>query len=591
LLPTLSHLRVCLRLLFLPAVLTACVDMSAKESALAAGAAAPTSCSVTSCGPGLTCYDDKWCVAEQAAPEPVVVRIKPPADSGHLTEHFALQVGSDGEPVRLQLTQPAVVRGSVVRQGELAVGKQWLAGTLVATAQSEIAGMTLQYSTKCSAEAKQYVGSPSPQGFELRLQPGYTYQLSFWPEAEDKIPPFYSEQIVGGSRDDLKLELPAAQALIAVQGRLVGHGQPLAGLRVQLDDEHGRQVSTRAVTDADGHFALVAGPHAAEAWLRFAPKDDTEGLPKGKLITACDMTTAAKTGQLDLQDVDLGQVHAPSPMVVQVLGPDGQPEAGAVVRLQQQLTGAGLLPTMTGYTEVHGQTDAQGRFSASMPAGPALLLVRPAVTSSSGAAQLPIELSGAELDTPVLVHCPQRPRLTGILRDASGQPVRNADLVLWRESSATAALINQGSIGEVAVPGKTDADGQFAVAVDSGIWRIWLQPSANTSELARALAARVEVLDSDVELGPIQLPAPVVLAGQIVDAAGQDLPGAVVEVLSVQAAEAVVDAGSRKKTGNEAAAMGKATTTVVDYHLLGSTTTGPLGAFALLLTPTGQTSP
>jgi hypothetical protein len=61
--------------------------------------------------------------------------------------------------------------------------------------------------------------------------------------------------------------------------------------------------------------------------------------------------------------------------------------------------------------------------------------------------------------------------------------------------------------------------------------------------------------------------------------------------LSVQAAEAVVDAGSRKKTGNEAAAMGKATTTVVDYHLLGSTTTGPLGAFALLLTPTGQTSP
>lgn len=557
-----------------------CAD--ALDSAAAASAAPSDApgCTESSCGPGLACHSNKWCVAANAAPEQVVVRIKPPIESGQLTEHFALTVGP-GQPERhLQLTEPAVLRGSVLRQGELGVGKQWLAGTLVAAAKSEVEGVTLQYSAKTSAEAKLYPGSPSPQGFELKVQPGYTYQLSFWPEAADKIPPFYAEQIVGASRDDVRLELPPAQELVAVEGRLVSAGLPLVGLRVQLDDAANRQVSTRAVTDADGRFVLIVGPQTETAYLRFGPTNDVSGLPKGKLVSGCDMDKARKLGHLLLGDVELGHVGHPVPVVVQVSGPGGKPEAGATVRLQQQLPGAGLLPSLEGYTEVHGLTDAKGEFRAAMPEGPLLVQVRPALTSLAGNWQQPIELS-ADQTAPLQVLCPQRHVLSGTLVDASGKLVRDTDLVLRRESSQSAALLAQSSVGEQPVAARTDAAGRFAVPVDDGVWRVWVQPADSNGAVARALAARVEMLGADTDLGTLALPAPVVVAGQIVDASGKALPGAVVDVLSVVATAPVVETGGSKRTQGAAPAL-------LDLFLLGSTTTGQQGGFSLLITPTAQ---
>lgn len=563
-------------------LLPACnADMSTAAGAAAYGAD-NSACTAASCGPDLVCHASKWCVAAEAKPEQVVVRIKPPAESGQLTEHFELTIGTKQDTTsHLQLTDAAVVRGSVVRQGELGVGKQWLAGSLVATATSEVEGVTLQYSAKTSAEAKLYPGSPSPQGFELRVQPGYAYQLSFWPEAADKIPPLYAEQVIGASRDDLRIELPAASELVPVEGRLTSDGKPIAGLRVQLDDSSNRQVSTRAVTDAEGKFKLMAGPQVDSAWLRFGPTNDTSGLPKGKLIAACDLAKARKVGQLALGDVELGPVGQPIPVVVQVVGPTGLPEAGATVRLQQQLPGAGLLPSLDGFTEVHGLTDASGNFRAAMPEGPILVQVRPALTSTSGSWQAPVELEDDEDEQAIAVQCPSRHVLTGTLVDAQGQLVRDTDLVLRRESSQTAALLSQSTVGEQPVAARSDASGHFSVPVDDGVWRLWVQPASGA--IARALAARVEVLGGDTDLGSVTLPPPIVMGGQIVDAAGKAVVGAVVDVLSVEVTNAIVEAGGSKQTGGQSGA-----TAVLDLYLLGSTSTAAQGVFELLITPTGQ---
>jgi len=73
----------------------------------------------------------------------------------------------------------------------------------------------------------------------------------------------------------------------------------------------------------------------------------------------------------------------------------------------------------------------------------------------------------------------------------------------------------------------------------------------------------------------------VVVAGQIVDASGKALAGAVVDVLSVVATAPVVETGGAKQ------AQG-ATPALLDLFLLGSTTTGQQGAFSLLVTPTAQ---
>lgn len=563
-----------------PVLLVGCADAMDATAAAEPAGGADASCTASSCGPGLLCHSGKWCVAASAAPEQVVVHIKPPAESGQLTEHFALLVGPGEPESHLQLTEPAVVRGSVLRQGELGVGKQWLAGTLVATAKSEVEGVTLQYSAKASAEAKLYAGSPSPQGFELRVQPGYTYQLSFWPEAADKIPPYYTEQIVGASRDDVRLELPPAQELVSVEGRLVSGGKPLVGLRVQLDDAANRQVSTRAVTDADGRFALVAGPQTDVAFLRFGPTNDVSGLPKGKLTSGCDLVKAKKSGHLLLGDVELGHVGQPVPMAVLVVGADGKPEAGATVRVQQQLPGAGLLPTLEGYTEVHGLTDAKGEFRAAMPPGPVLVQVRPALTSLSGDWQQPTELGADEQET-LQVQCPKRHVLSGALVDASGKVVANTELMLRRESSQTASLLSQSAVGEQPVLARTDNAGRFAVPVDDGVWRVWVQPVDSSGAVARALAARVEMLGADSDLGTVTLPAPMVVAGQIVDASGKALVGAVVDVLSVAATAPVVETGGAKQGQAAAPAL-------LDSYLLGSATTGPQGAFSVLITPTPQ---
>ncbi|MSP92233.1 MAG: hypothetical protein EXR79_10600 [Myxococcales bacterium] len=557
----------------------------------------------TAIAQGLVCWEQQVCVAATVPTTDVVLRLQPPATSGLLAEPFRVTL-SDAtlrEPFKLVLTAPAVVRGIVTRANDPLT---LIPGTLIATVPGGAAGQELAFSADSLALPK-HNAKGEPYGFELRTQPGHAYDLAFWPQS-DAIPPHYASITIGGSLDGWKIGLPAEGQLHRVRGRIEHAGGPIADLRVWFEDTHGRQCSTHADTDSGGAFELKVDPTTPEASLRFEPAPGNAHLPRGRLYKPMQLPPVAGPQPIELGVLHLGALPADLGVTIVVQDAKGKAVAGALVRVQRALAApvAVQADRQLGalYVEQHGLSDANGRFTAQVPAGQATIVVVPGPKSDVGRWTWKGSLKAGE----TLATCPQRPVVAGDVADYAGRVVGNARVSLRRVGppETDSPVPGSGDLGaDEPIEAVTTAAGTFFVPADPGQYAVWVLPPSGAG-LARMLTKVIDVkTGTALTKVNVQLLPPVALAGRVLGPGGVPVAAVVIDVLAEKPAAALQAAqrerdkqrGGRKPAseGNGAASKApgdRGTPGVVrESHLLASCVSNAAGAFQALVAP-GQVS-
>lgn len=572
---TATSLSLCLTLL-----VGGCGMIDVRPVATAGGA-----CDVDGdCVAGLKCFQKRICVAAHPPETPVVLRLTPPLDSGLLIEQFqvTLDAASQAVPVKLVMTEPAVVSGTVTQHGNLLA--ESIPGTLFATSPSAVDGHPLTFTATSYLVQKVFPGSSDAHGFELRVQPGYLYALAFWPESQE-IPPHYTTITAGVHIEDWQIELPGATELLHVNGVFVMAGEPLAGLRVALQDEQGRVCSTQAVTDSYGAFALLVDPSAPAipgsaraATLHFEPVAAKDPLPRGHMLAIADLDKAAlKNAPIALGKLDLGNPGPAAPMQVRVRSVSGAKVAGARVTVARELPQSATDTTAKLRVVVTGYADADGVFATSMPPGAVTVTVVPPQKSTSAMRVWQGKFQGGE----VVVACPSRRLVHGTIQDIADHHITDSQVSLRRVD-----VDDKGSAADdQPIAAIMDGKGGFSALVDPGTYAVWVEPSKK-SGLPRVLATRVEVpAEGSSEPLKLVLPAPMVLSGSVLSANGKAVSSVLVDVLTVKAAAPLSGKPDKlppPSTGSSGV--------LADSHLLATTVSGSAGTFEVLLAP-GQVLP
>ena len=533
------------------------------------------------CVAGLKCYESRFCVAASVADTPVVIRVSPPSDSGFVVEQFKVTLtgASQNEPRKFVLTEPAVVRGTVTQKGNLLSAS--IPGTLLVTAPGDVEGRELTFQTTSFSALKRFPGSETAQGYELRVQKGHDYALAFWPQS-DEIPPHYSTLTAGDSIDQWNLVLPAESELKTLTGRIVaGENKPVVGLTVWLRDGDGQAWSTRGKTDAKGQYAFKVDPTAPPARLVFAPDASVQPadagviLPSGEVAAPLEVTTV--TGELPV--IHLAELPTVTTTVLHIRGPDGQPVAGAAVRLTMKLADLPDDVTLARLSaDWDAVTDATGTVRLLVPPLIGDLTVMPPPKSTAARLQ---QLATSLKPGDVTIDLVARIRVTGTVTDFASRSVADAEVTLREVESDGEAPDTDGDEATFTV--KPDAAGNFAVWADPGKYAVWVEPPPGTS-LARVMA-RIDDVTADTAANPwhLVLPPPMVLAGEVRGQSGVALTGVQVDVLAVKV-QTPNGTGSRRG-GDTQLGRKPSGTVVLDSHLLGSALSTSDGHFEVLLAP------
>ncbi len=543
------------------------------------------------CQPGLICHDGRVCVASSPTSHAVVLRLAPPPGQGMVLEHFDASIGGNlsSEGSTWQLTTPAAVRGTVVRA--LDTFHSSISGTLIATAPGKITGTTIRYDTTSHSTPRAFKGSDGLHGFELLLQIGPTYALTFWPHS-DQIPPYYTELKVGGDTDHWALKLPADKDLLTIRGRLISRPtaqdacddgkptpcakcDPLVGVRVMLVDDKSRVRSSRTVTDATGAFELSADAAGGPVQLRFEPADGGATLPYGVHRAAIDLPGLRKKAvqKLDLGDLDIGPHAAPASRQLLVVDAAGQPVAGATVEVTAQLVSPPSCETTKGRAaqprfstlqlKLSQPTNAKGEVTFMLPAGAARVSVAPSVTHHVGRWQKDNVTLG---DTPITISCPDRAVQRGRLEDFKKQAVVGAQI----------QFLPLGDLTRTPVSTVSDAEGRFSAPLDVGRWAVTVEPPTDRG-LGRDSRHTLEIEVGQEPLPlDMTLPPPAVMVGRVLDHNGMALAGVLVDVMANKL-QSLSGRGHGAKPGENQALL------LMGTHLLATTITGADGRFEVLI--------
>jgi hypothetical protein len=517
------------------------------------------------CASGLRCHAETWCVAVPTDGHDVVLRMAPPPGSSTVMEHFEASFG--GAKAALgqtwQLTEPAVVRGTVLRAGDALSAS--IPGRLTAIAGGKTAGTTLHYEATSYHAPKRFEGSNSPAGFELRVQIGPEYQVAFWPE-RDEIPPWFGTWKVGGPVEGWSVLLPAESSLVRVRGRLrVGDAAPidcaaataptlpacdgecegLSDIRVMLRDPSGRVRSNRVVTNQEGAFELLIDSQAGSARLALFPNANAGVAPRATLSFAIDLDAMRKKSQLllDLGDIVVAAKTKTADVKIVVRDEESLPVAGAEVRVRRDRPAAmGCLPGAKGglttqpifdglHYEVFTTTDIEGVADLHFFVGPADIAVTPTPHHSAASrlvAALPLNTA------PAAVICAARQAWSGRVIDFNQAPQAGASVRLEPVVTPSVGAKAGGKVGVGVVEVLTDDNGLFTVRLDPGRYAVIVDPPLGVG-LARAL---MKVIDIDGEHEPLGgdlvLPAPAVIDGRVVDQYGLPVFGVLVDVIAPQ---------------------------------------------------------
>ncbi|GEM_PF-2941871 len=589
-------------------------------------------CQVDSdCAGSQRCFQRRFCIHSSLHEHPVVMRVSPGPSSGLVEEHFAAQVGGEmPAATNWQLTTPARVRGTV-KLGTKGRGlSEFIPGTLIATAPGLVDGTWLRYTTASVLNPSKPAGETTDftqYVFDLRVQPGHTYNVAFWPESAD-LAPRYERVMIGGDIDALAIKLPVAPDVIRVAGRIVSRPKSAAcdavsgpasatpcgadctaipTLRVALVDDDGRQRSSAAVTDADGRFEVAVEAAAGKVHLDFSPtinkldpdqaNDESDklaaSLPSGTWTQPIDIAALHKEAVIkhDLGELDLGPLPANHLLVREIRGDHGLTLAGVRVRVIRPLTspkrcvksgdngGSGwqAVDSISDFRSVRSAvSDGTGGIKVQVFSGTGIIAVAPPANTSSGAWSKQVELAA----TADPIRCPSRRKVHGVVQYLN-KPVANAKVTIQPLPAAAGVVLGDTSLAPIFVT--ADDQGRFAAWLDPGRYAMIVRPPSQIG-LARTLADVIEVkapskadtAPHDIELNAL---SPTVLHGRILGTKGKPQAGVLIDVLaksSLRVSDKELQAAARRID---------AVQVMMQTHLLGSAVTDADGRFEILVAP------
>ncbi len=559
------------------------------------------------CSPGLSCFEQTWCVADPDEARPVTLQLAPPPGSGAVLEHFDTMLGGPGAMAghTYQLAQPAALRGTVTRADDPLTPS--VPGRLIALSPGKITGTALRYEATSFATLKIFPGSGVVAGFEMRVQAGPHYDVAFWPDNHE-IPPWFDGWQVAGSADDWRIELPSAMSLMRVHGRFrygpsqdpdcgtataaarpvcAGTCKGVAGMRVLLRDAARRQRSSSAITDAEGRFELLVDAAAGEVEVAFSSHDAANPAPSGQLRQRFDLMKLRKKEQMEVElgDLILGLPLSLVEAQLPVRDAQGLPVIGARVTAQRalpspqscELSAGGKVVQQPLFEDLRlsaeGHTDVEGKAMLQVVAGAWNVSVTPPATSA--AARVKSASVALSAGPAAAIACDVRRAFTGQLVGPDQAPMAGARMRIG------AIQADAGEAAATVVEVLTDTDGAFHARLDPGRYAVVAEPAADAG-LARALLRVIEVAaDHDLPAQKLVMPAPAVLVGRVLGPDGAPLSGVVVDVLAPSLTSLAPLGDARGKPGWGRALL------AAETQRLASTVTDHDGRFQVLVA-TGQ---
>ncbi|MGM0578022.1 MAG: hypothetical protein ACQEXJ_20010 [Myxococcota bacterium] len=449
----------------------ACGDVEVAEEA-------PACRSAEDCVEGRACAFGH-CVVEGTSSLEVQARILPPPGSGLLQQQVPLVRMSEGPALQITLVEPAALHG-VVRHAGDAFGTN-VPGVLEARTPGDIPGQDYRFTTH-SLEGLDAQG----RGYELRLLPRRTYEVTFRPEPRETPPHTFTlgpEEVVDGRFD---VELPAASEYVPLEGfvRFETY-EPIGGARVVVGLPDGRALPALTTDSVKGAFSTRLPPGTDEVKLRVEAAEDGPIFPD------------RETGWVE-PDEDLAVTVPSLPAGVEefqgrvrVLTPGGAPASGLSLALVGHLEGGTLRRSAV--------TDEDGiaRFRALPGAWEVLVSVPPGQTFATRIRKLNLA-ADVDDDEPSTITLDPRPRLAGVVRDVDGEPVRSGNVRATRRvegEPGDTLVIAPAPFREV-----LDEEGRFAIRVDPGTYDVRVLPDTTTGAPPRLLRGEEVAQDTDLSV-------------------------------------------------------------------------------------------
>lgn len=493
------------------------------------------------------CLSDERCAEELGGCvllEPgvitVSVQLTPPVDSDYALTQYADLVVDAGQALDLATPPATRVTGTVRTSNNLL--EPSVAATVVARTPGSVPGTELRF------DGVSRKASGGELGYELALAPAKTYEITVLLD-NARFPPHRFERIFSGPEEREDFVLAELDEHPTFSGRIVsiaGSETPLGGLRVTAFATESNQVSTVAEVGVDGRFSVTVPPGEEAYRLLVDPTDRLQAIPRTVLPEPF-----LADGELDLGDVEIGQLPQRSELSFRLERADGAPVPGALVRCVGAINGG----TLTDAEE----SDANGRARLILRSGQYDCVALPPPSSQAAASGWSVELT-SEGPAERSIELPLRARVTGTVCDAGClRPVSDVNVIAIHADPADPRF------GEEAAT-MTDGSGDFALRLEPARYVVVLRPREGTGFPVTVLEdVRVE---EDTEL-TLSLSRGVALRGFVRTPAGDPLPDVTLECF--RSGNAVLDE------------LAVATGTARSVLLLGSAVSGSDGRFLVLV--------
>ncbi|MFB1479119.1 carboxypeptidase regulatory-like domain-containing protein [Corallococcus sp. RDP092CA] len=435
------------------------------------------------CAPGQVCFVD-------GCGDPggdIVVEVQALPRAGLYAQDFPVDRLRPEQ--NLELFSPVRLRGTVTR-GTAATAD---GGAEPAPYRGPIHLLATGESRLIPGVARRYEATLDPLDGTWALPVGSgDYTVTLTPK-DPSLPPLSRPASVDPATGGVvTFDLPTASRVATLNGTLVLQGSKRvdADMEVQALDESLRPLSQRVrVERGTGAFQLVLTQEDAQratVLLRATPVNAEDLVPWKTFVVEPSSALPAP--------LELGDPGAAVKVEGRVLETDGlTPMAGARVSLQGRVAGGGTLkgaPVMT---------DAQGRYQLmSLPGvteSPLTLVISPPPGSPSRLTLQPVTV--AEVDTALPdVTCPTRMTVLGNVRNPEGTGPASGVRVVAEPVGALAGW-PQPPLGFES-PFTTDSDGNFALALDPGEYRLDFLPGENLPRVSRFVTVPPGGLGADV---------------------------------------------------------------------------------------------
>lgn len=529
---------------------------------VASACASGPALSVPVCQTDADCFDGQLCFAEGCGDpgKNIVVEVEGGALNSQFARDVSLPNGSLGATQNFDLGLPLSISGEFQRERSAAANptdRTFYTDPLVLKAVGE---SQLLPGIKRTFEAR--FDSTERGSFEMKLGAG-AFSVTAVP-ADRTVPPLSNKVVVSpdGGTDFVTFVFPAVDSAPALTGQLIkkmdysvlppepvliGGAYALSGgapptVELQLFDVESNALSQRfPIATTSGEFAITVSPEArsrSRLILVAAPRDPGVPIPTKRFVIEGQLTSA-----IALEYGDFGE---PADVTGTVLDATGAPVAGAQVVIEGTVVGDGVFRSKI------VETDAEGAFRVtvlgSKAEGSFRLSVVPPRGSRAAATQRPVTVrvrKGTLTSPPTASLLPSSLSLDDrlvargkVTRPGDGEPAVGVFVRATLQQEQRSSTDELEALPVEPAEAVTDADGEFELPLDPGVWRFEYVPGEQLPISSRLVTIK-QLID---------------------DTTGRKLP-------SVELAEVALSWG-RTVSGTVTASMGPLSNEAVPYSRL-----------------------